>query len=90
MKTIRLTKKFEKAYSKRIGNNPKLRSSYMDRVALFQLGERGYPLNDHELAGKLVGKKSFSITPDIRVIYEETALEITFLDIGTHNQVYGK
>lgn len=88
MKPVFTTKGFAKAYKKRVGGNKKLRASYINRVAEFKSGSRGYPLNDHPLSGKLAGKRAFSITADVRVVYTETDTEIFFLDIGTHNQVY--
>ncbi len=88
MKPIRLSKYFENSYKKRIAPNKNMRSAYMARVSAFQLGERGQPLNDHALKGKLKGKRAFSIAGDVRVIYEETEEVIIFLDVGSHNQVY--
>lgn len=88
MKPIRVTKNFEKSYKKRIGLSIKLRSQYVNRVELFKTGKRDCPVDDHSLAGKLKGKRAFSIANDIRVIYEETEDEIVFIDIGSHNQVY--
>ena len=88
MKPVRLTKKFDKSYKKNISHQGRSKTNYVDRVSRFKAGERGYPLNDHPLTGKLASKRAFSITGDIRVIYEETENEIIFLDIGTHNQVY--
>lgn len=58
------------------------------RLSLFVAGERGYPLNDHALIGSMAGKRAFSVTADIRVIYEEIEEAIIFLDIGTHAQIY--
>lgn len=63
-------------------------AQFMKRLERFKKGERDQPLNDHALTGDLKGKRAFSITGDVRVVYEETAEVITFLDIGTHNQVY--
>lgn len=88
MKPIKLKERFEKHYVQRIGCNPKLRKAYLECVASFKDGGRGYPLNDHALTGKLAGKRAFSVTSDIRVIYEELDDALVFLDIGTHSQVY--
>lgn len=88
MKALIRKKQFEKHYRKRIQPDSKLDRQFEKRLYLFLRGERAYPLNDHELTGKLTGKRAFSITPDIRVIYEETGNTIIFLDIGTHTQVY--
>ena len=87
MKPIRLSKDFEKHYKQRIAPIKNLKAVYRTRVAAFHGGERGYPINDHPLKGKLKGKRAFSIAV-IRVIYEETDEAIIFLDVGSHNQVY--
>ena len=47
-------------------------------------------LKNHELAGKLAGHRAFSVTGDIRVVYYIHKDIAYFVDIGTHNQVYGK
>jgi addiction module RelE/StbE family toxin len=47
-----------------------------------------YLLDDHALKGKMKGKRAFSITDDVRVIYVESDNVFVFLDIGSHNQVY--
>lgn len=88
MKRIELSRSFEKSYKKRISTNSKLDARYEERLKLFMSGERGHPLNDHSLSGGLTGKRAFSITSDVRVIYKEDDDYITFLDIGTHSQVY--
>jgi len=88
MKKLLRKKQFEKHYHQRILPNKKLDKQFEERLSLFVRGKRGYPLNDHELTGKLKGKRAFSITPDIRVVYQETTAAIIFLDIGAHTQVY--
>lgn len=88
MKSIRFSKNFLKRYKKRIVQHKKLSAAFDKRYTQFTQGERDYPLNDHSLSGNLSGKRAYSITADIRVIYEETDTAIIFLDIGTHNQVY--
>ena len=60
------------------------------RLELWSDGGRQAPLFDHPLTGKLEGKRAFSITGDIRVIYVETDDAIVLFDIGTHAQVYGE
>lgn len=88
MKPIRRNKQFEKHFKKRIAGREKLDSQFTARLASFIAGERGRPLDDHPLTGAMAGKRAFSITGDIRVIYVETEDEIIFLDVGTHAQVY--
>lgn len=88
MKPIKRDKTFEKHFKQRISPNEKLRTQFKGRLALFVADELGYPLHDHALTGKLVGKRAFSVAGDIRVIYIELKDVIVFLDIGSHNQVY--
>ena len=88
-KAIKPHRQFEKNFRKRIAKDPKLLAQFEERLRLFLDGVRGAPLNDHALTGQLAGFRAFSVTGDIRVIYIETATEVLFLDIGTHNQVYG-
>lgn len=87
-KQIVFARKFEKHYVSRIRRDKKLSKAFDARYRLFVVGERDYPLNDHPLTGNMAGKRAFSITADVRVVYEETEDEIVFLDVGTHNQVY--
>lgn len=87
-KPIRFHRSFQKSYKKRILSNSKLSQAFDKRYAEFALGKRGAPLNDHPLTGKLAGKRAFSISGDLRVIYKESSEVIYFVDIGTHNQVY--
>jgi addiction module RelE/StbE family toxin len=86
---IDLHRSFVKCYVKRISKNPKLVAQYEARVALFMQGIRDTPINDHPLTGTMSGKRAFSITADIRVVYVETNDAFVFIDIGTHAQVYG-
>ena len=88
MKRIEPHRSFVKSYAKRIANDEKLRKQYEARLDMFIAGQRDAPINDHPLTGDLQGRRSFSITADIRVIYIEMEDNIIFLDIGTHNQVY--
>lgn len=88
MKALERHRHFEKHFLNRITPNQKFVKEFEKRLALFLNGHRGYPLNDHALSGKLAGKRAFSVTNNIRVIYIETAETIILLDIGSHNQVY--
>ena len=88
MKLIKRHRTFEKHFKLRISLHKKLVTQFEVRYVLFIQGERGYPIDDHPLTGKLTGKRAFSVAGDIRVVYEEQSDAIIFLDIGTHNQVY--
>jgi addiction module RelE/StbE family toxin len=88
-KAIKRHRQFEKNFRKRIATDAKLLAQFEDRFRLFLEGVREAPINDHALTGQLAGYRAFSVSGDVRVIYIETEANIIFLDIGTHNQVYG-
>lgn len=87
---IYFTKDFKKVYQKRIQSNKNLARRFESRYDLFENDPTNPILKDHGLTGKLQGHRAFLITGDVRVVYyifEDTAY---FVDIGTHNQVYGR
>ena len=88
MKPIKRDRTFEEHFKQRIKPNSMLTNRFKERLLLFMAGDLGYPLYDHTLTGKLDGKRAFSITGEIRVVYVELEDAIVLLDIGTHNQVY--
>ncbi|MFI5271257.1 MAG: type II toxin-antitoxin system YafQ family toxin [Candidatus Saccharimonadales bacterium] len=88
MKPIKRDRTFENHFKQRIRPNSMLTNRFKERLLLFMTGELGYPLHDHALTGKLSGKRAFSVTGEIRVIYVELEDVIVLLDIGTHDQVY--
>ena len=82
---------FKKVFSKRIAFDPKLSSKFQERLKLFCVNTRNPILRDHQLVGTMRYYRSFSITGDVRVIYRVIDDNtVAFVDIGTHNQVYGK
>lgn len=81
--------KFVKHYKKRILSNAKLDSQFQNRLKLLAENPTHPLLRLHRLSGKLCGFFSFSVTGDIRVLFEEISEnEILLRDIGSHNQVY--
>lgn len=86
---VNLTSQFRKSYRLRVKGNNKLREKYIQRVQLFISDATNEVLRNHKLFGKLSGYCAFSITGDIRVLYYfNSDAEVTFIDIGSHNQVY--
>jgi len=46
-------------------------------------------LQDHRLSGAKKDLRAFSITGDIHIVYLPISdIEVIFMDIGSHNQVY--
>lgn len=63
---------------------------FIERQDLFALDRRHPLLRDHALHGALSGYRSFSVTGDISVLYEELgASAVRLIDIGTHHDLYG-
>jgi mRNA-degrading endonuclease YafQ of YafQ-DinJ toxin-antitoxin module len=79
---------FIKHYRKRISFDPSLVSQFDERVLLFSKDMQNPILKDHVLRGKKAKMRAFSITGDIRIIYQLIGNTAYFLDIGSHNQVY--
>lgn len=70
-------------------NEPILKSDIEKRVNWFENNPEDTRLDNHELTGKMEGKRSFSITGDIRIVYEKLGKNsIRFLAIGGHKKVY--
>lgn len=85
---IHYHKSFLKAYRKNIQVNKKLDLQFRRRVDIFKQNHMHPILRNHPLRGNKKGLRSFSITGDVRVVYFSEDDSVTFLDIGTHNQVY--
>ncbi len=57
----------------------------------FQHNPQDERLHDHELHGKMRGRRAFSITDDIRIVYVRIGKHtVRFLAIGRHREVYKK
>lgn len=61
------------------------------RVEWFKKNPNDTRLDNHELIKMMAGRWAFSITGDIRVVYEWTGKNsVRFLAIGGHQKVYAK
>lgn len=81
-------KDFLKNFQKRIASNPQLDARFQQRLRLFLTDPQNPVLKNHKLVGKKSTYWSFSITGDIRVIYQQKDDHLLLFDIGSHNQVY--
>ena len=86
---IRYHKKFIKRFKKL---SPTLRKRVVSSIRKFTKDPFDKTLHNHLLAGDLLGKRAFSVTGDLRVIFEEhdNYVVVIMLDVGTHSQVYGQ
>ncbi len=61
----------------------------IERIKWFQNNPQDTRLDNHLLTGKMSGQWAFSITDDIRIVYEWIGKNIVrFLAIGGHQKVY--
>ncbi len=84
---IEFQKSFDKRYAKL---TPKLKEKIDGAIKKFKRDPFDPILKNHSLKGSMIGKRSFSVTGDMRVIFEEheNYTLVLMLDVGTHNQVY--
>ncbi|MBI2621738.1 MAG: type II toxin-antitoxin system mRNA interferase toxin, RelE/StbE family [Candidatus Levybacteria bacterium] len=87
---IRFSPRFRKQYTK---SNQKIKVSFHKRLKIFEQNHNHPLLKNHSLAGNYKGLRSINITGDWRAVYREKRtndkLEITFVALGTHSQLYG-
>ncbi len=84
---IRYHKSFEKSFKKL----PQiLKNKTKKAIKSFASNPRNPKLKNHALKGKMQGKRAFSVTGDVRIIFEEyeNYTLVLMLDVGRHNQVY--
>lgn len=85
---ILLHRDFKKKFTKL---HPKLKKQFWERRDLFLQNPFHPLLNNHALSGNRQAQWSINITGDWRLIYEFTDTDtVVFLDIDTHNNLYGK
>jgi len=89
MVKIRLSGNFDISYKELIRLEPEQKAIVWERVKIFQKHPLDTRLRNHKLKGKLSGKWAFSVTDDIRIVYEwKTKNVARFLAIGRHGKVY--
>jgi addiction module RelE/StbE family toxin len=86
---ILFSRKFHKNFEKRILRDQKLSNRFDKRIKQFSNNSNHPLLRDHPLTGSKKHLRSFSITGDIRVLYQPLNNNaVILIDIGSHNQVY--
>lgn len=82
-------KSFDRAYRKRISNNPILRRKFKRSILLFEEDPFHPSLQTHKLSGKLKGLHAFTIDYDCRVVFQFLSQDkVLLIDIGSHDEVY--
>jgi len=66
-----------------------IKEAFRETLELF-LEDFNHPsLRNHPLTGIYHGFRSIDVTPDWRALYREEPERIIFVDLGTHEQLYG-
>jgi addiction module RelE/StbE family toxin len=84
--------KYHKGFNKKFYKlTPKLRQKTLNIIKKFKKDPHCPTLKNHALKGRLNGKRAFSVTGDVRVIFKEkdNYIVVIMLDVGIHNKVYG-
>ena len=89
MLKITKTGSFLRMLEEVILNDEVLEGLIREKIKLFIKNPNDTRLRNHKLTRRMKGKWAFSITGDIRIVYEWTSKNSArFLAIGTHQQVY--
>ncbi len=88
---IRLRKGYPKQYEELTEEDGELKKLIFKKVRLFEKNPDDSRLRNHALTRKMEGLWAFSITDDIRIVYEWIGKQsVRFLAIGSHKEVYPK
>lgn len=91
MQKISITGKFDNSLEDLLNSEPELENTIKQRIKLFRTNPQDTRLENHPLTGRLKNKWAFSITEDIRIVYEWSGkTNARFLAIGHHIKVYQK
>lgn len=84
---IEFHKNFDKSYRKL---DRKIQDKVDQALVKFRNDPFDKTLKNHNLQGRLSHQRAFSVTGDVRIIFEErdSYCLVVMLDVGTHNQVY--
>ena len=66
-----------------------IKQAFRDVLDLFAENPTHKTLRNHSLTGKYAGFRSIDVTEDWRALYRTEPERIIFVEIGTHDQLYG-
>lgn len=86
---IRWDKRFKRTYRKKISKSQNLKQKFWDAITLFSQYPFDKKLRTHKLSGELARCWAFSISYDLRIVFEFIDNDtVLLIDIGTHGDVY--
>ena len=66
-----------------------IKEAFRETLELFLEDPYHPALRNHPLTGKYAGFQSIDVTPDWRALYRGEGERIIFVNIGTHDHLYG-
>lgn len=89
MLKIKYSGKFQSEFKELVEQNSELQTEVDQRIKWFRKNPADTRLDNHALTGNLEGKWAFSITDDVRVVYEwRGKTTVRLLKIGSHVSIY--
>ncbi len=66
-----------------------IKKTFLETLALFLVDPDHPSLRNHALKDKFAGHRSIDVTDDWRALYRKEGKRIIFVELGTHDQLYG-
>lgn len=81
---------FSPIFIKRLASAPiEIKRGFREALELFSESPSHAALRSHLLTEKYAGIRSIDVTSDWRALYRNERERIIFVDLGTHDQLYG-
>lgn len=80
---IKPNSEYDRMLQELLLQQPELKELIFQRIRLFKKNPRDTRLAAHPLTRRMTGKYAFSVTDDIRIVFD-----VRLLTIGTHPRVY--
>ena len=82
---------FTNLFNQQRKNAPlEIKTAFLEAFELFLENPNHIALRNHVLTGKYSGIHSIDVTEDWRVLYKVEPDRIIFVELGTHEELYGK
>jgi addiction module RelE/StbE family toxin len=66
-----------------------IKEAFREALELFIENPTYKALRNHSLTGQYAGFRSIDVTDNWRALYRQESGRVIFVDIGTHDQLYG-
>lgn len=88
---VRLSGEYQSCYVRLTQRDGEMVSLVETAINRFRNNPKDTRLEVHALGKRMKGKHAFSVTDDVRIVFEYLGKKtVRFLAIGTHEEVYGR